>query len=81
MFHSKDSPVVNIGEGTHSSILAWRILQTEAGYSQWGLKESDLTETTEHTCTIVAINKQQQQQQNRGRVSDGIGEFNLKASP
>ena len=36
---------------THSTILAWKILQTEvelAGYNPWGLKESN---TTEHTCT------------------------------
>ena len=34
------------GMATHSSILAWRVPQTEekAGYSPWGLKESDMTE-------------------------------------
>ena len=33
---------------THSSILSWRIPWTEdlVGYSPWGLKESDVTETT-----------------------------------
>ena len=32
--------------GTHSCILAWRILRTEepAGYSPWGRKELDMTE-------------------------------------
>ena len=31
---------------THSSILSWRIPQTEepGGYSPWGHKESDMTE-------------------------------------
>ena len=29
---------------THSSILAWRILDREAGYCPWGGKESDTTE-------------------------------------
>ena len=31
-----------VGNGTHSSILAWRILWTEepGGYSPWGYKES-----------------------------------------
>ena len=29
---------------THSSILAWRIPWTEAGYNPWGCKESDTTE-------------------------------------
>ena len=33
--------------GTHSSILACRIRWTEEyGYSPWGCKESDMTETT-----------------------------------
>ena len=34
--------------GTHSSILAWRIPMDRgawrAGYSPWGLKESDMTD-------------------------------------
>ena len=38
---------------THSSILAWRIPQTEQpggpGYSQWGRKESDTTKEQQHT--------------------------------
>ena len=36
------------GMATHSSILAWRILWTRErrGYSPWGHKESDTTETT-----------------------------------
>ena len=25
------------------------------GYSQWGRKESDMTEATEHTCKIILI--------------------------
>ena len=29
---------------THSSILAWRIPGTEAGYSPWSQKELDVTE-------------------------------------
>ena len=33
---------------THSSILAWEIPQSLAGYSPWGRKESD---TTEHPPT------------------------------
>ena len=32
---------------THSSILAWEIPWSLAGYSPWGHKESD-TEVTEH---------------------------------
>ena len=28
---------------THASILAWRIPWTEAGYSPWGCKESEMT--------------------------------------
>ena len=38
------------GMATHSSILAWRIPQTEepAGYSPWGRTESGTTEVTEH---------------------------------
>ena len=32
------------GVATHSSILAWRIPWTEAGYSPWGHKELDTTE-------------------------------------
>ena len=31
---------------THSSILAWRIPWTEAGYSPWHHTESDMTEAT-----------------------------------
>ena len=61
---------------THSSIPAWRIPQTETGYSQWGRKESDPTEATEHMCIIVTISKKKKK---AGRVSDGTGEFNLKA--
>ena len=34
------------GNGTHSSILAWKIpwLEVPVGYSPWGHKESDKTE-------------------------------------
>ena len=41
------------GMATHSCILAWRIPQTEepGGYSPWGRKESDKTETTKHKHT------------------------------
>ena len=39
---------------THSSILAWRIPWTEEiGYYPLGCRESDTTETTEHTCTLT----------------------------
>ena len=34
------------GMATHSSILAWRIPWTEAGYSLWGHKELNKTEAT-----------------------------------
>ena len=42
---------------THSSTLAWRIpwIESLAGYSLWGHKESDVTEVTthahKHACT------------------------------
>ena len=40
------------GMATHFSILTWRIPWTEepvgGGYSPWGCKESDTTETTYH---------------------------------
>ena len=41
------------GMVTHSSILAWRIPRTEepGGYSSWGRKESDMTESLTHTHT------------------------------
>ena len=32
------------GMATHSSILAWRIPWTEAGYSAWGHKRVNMTE-------------------------------------
>ena len=41
---------------THFSILAWRIPWTEEPgglYSPWDRKESDTTEVTEHTCTVI----------------------------
>ena len=36
------------GMGTHSNILAWRFPQTEepGGYSPWGHKELDMTESS-----------------------------------
>ena len=39
----------------HSSILAWEIhgQRTLAGYSPWGLKESDMTERLKHTDTHI----------------------------
>ena len=44
------------GKATHSSILAWRIPQTEVGYSPLGRKELDITEAPEqHTCTISCL--------------------------
>ena len=46
------------GMVTHSSILAWRIPGTErslAGYSTGGRKESDTTEATEHTQTLLKL--------------------------
>ena len=38
---------------THSSILAGKIPRTEkpGGYGPWGLKESDITEATNHTAS------------------------------
>ena len=36
---------------THSSILAWRIPWTEEP-GGWGPTESDMTEVTEHACTL-----------------------------
>ena len=39
--------IMKKGMATHSSILAWRILQRSlAGCSPWGHKESDTTEET-----------------------------------
>ena len=32
------------GMAAHSSILAWRILWTEEGYSPWGCEESEAAE-------------------------------------
>ena len=43
---------------THFSILAWRIPWTEEPgglYSPWDRKESDTTEVTEHTCTVILL--------------------------
>ena len=51
---------------THSSIPAWRIPQTETGYSQWGRKESDPTEATEHMCIIVTISKKKKKKGREG---------------
>ena len=45
------------GTETHSSILAWRILWTEApgGLQSIGRKESDMTEATEHSTMQVSL--------------------------
>ena len=43
------------GMASHSSILAWRIQWTEAGYSPWGHKELDTTERLTHTHTYTYI--------------------------
>ena len=48
------------GMATHSSILAWRIPQTEepVGYSPYGLKEPDTTEATcphTHVCREESV--------------------------
>ena len=55
---SQEAPM-EIEMATRSSILAWRILWTEepAGYSPWGLKESDTTErlTLSHFSTFIYI--------------------------
>ena len=40
---SQEDPVEE-GVATHSSIIAWTIPARVAGYSPWGLKESDTTE-------------------------------------
>ena len=43
---------------THSSILAWRIMDRErslAGYSPWGRKESDMTEAAERAYTYPRL--------------------------
>ena len=47
---SRENPLEK-GMATHSSILAWEtpIGRSLAGYSSWGCKELDTTET--HTCT------------------------------
>ena len=55
---SQEAPM-EIEMATRSSILAWRIPWTEepAGYSPWGLKESDTTErlTLSHFFTFIYI--------------------------
>ena len=55
---SQEAPM-EIEMATRSSILAWRIPWTEepAGYSPWGLKESDTTErlTLAHFFTFIYI--------------------------
>ena len=45
----RDDPLEE-GMAPHSSIIAWRIPWSEkpGGPSQWGRKESDTTEATEH---------------------------------
>ena len=45
------------GMATHSSMLAWRISWTEepGGYSPWGHKESDRTETNTFTWQEATI--------------------------
>ena len=48
---------------THCSIFAWRIPRAEepgslAGYSPWGCKESDATETTRYLCSRGTLRKQ-----------------------
>ena len=42
---------------THSSILSWRIPQTEepGGYSPWGHKESDMTKRLHSLTTLGSI--------------------------
>ena len=47
---------------THFGTLAWRITSTKepGGYSQWGTKESDTNEATQHAHThIFKIDNQQ----------------------
>ena len=43
------------GMATHSSALAWRIPRTEepGACSPYGLRELDMIEATEHSCTVV----------------------------
>ena len=43
------------GMATHSSILARKIDCSLAVYSPWGLKESNMSEVTEHACTHLHI--------------------------
>ena len=40
---------------THTSILAWKIPWSLAGYSPWGHKKSDTTEQVTHTHTHTHI--------------------------
>ena len=46
------------GMATHSSILAWRVpwMRSLVGYSPWGCKELDTTETT-HTRTSAPVTR------------------------
>ena len=43
------------GMGTHSSVLAWRVPQTEepGGYSPWGHTELVATAVTEYARTVI----------------------------
>ena len=45
------------GMATHSSILFWKIPQTEQpmGYSPWGLKELDVTERLKHMHIFMGL--------------------------
>ena len=51
--HLEDS--LEEGLATHSSILAWRMPQTEEPCGRWStkFKESDVTEVTEHARTVL----------------------------
>jgi len=41
----RENPLAE-GSATHSSILAWRILESLVGYSPWDRKESDKSKVT-----------------------------------
>ena len=53
-FLSREDPLEE-GMATHSIILAGEShgQRSLVGYSPWGRKELDTTETTDHTCTML----------------------------
>ena len=69
------------GTATHSNTFAWRISWTQASYSPWGCKESDMTTTNTFTFHFKYTQRNDEHVHFKSaRLSRGLKSFQIKTT-